>query len=309
MAEGSSAAPGSAEADIVPGVIRPRLMLLLPLAAVLIASCTSFSDNDAVARFEEIELSTGELTDLMAALSPPNVQSDPTNADAVREMITTWVQIEAVKHRLDDDGVIVSDAERDDATTQLASFIADFTELSDGLRDFLVDAQAAFIAFEGVAPPTAAELREVYERGPVDGNVTCVAHILLTTEDEADDVIAEFGAGVEFATLAAERSIDPGSGEQGGALPCESTDTFSVTYLEPFVEAALAAEIGVPTEPVESQFGYHVILVLPFDDAQAELEVFFQPQDFALSRTMEQADIYIDPRYGALLNTRVVPLT
>jgi hypothetical protein len=293
----------------VPGVIRPRLMLLLPLAATLIAGCTSFSDNDAVARFEDVELSSGELTDLMAALSPQNVQSDPTNADAARETITTWVQIEAVKHRLDADGVLVSDAERDDATTQLASFITDFTELSDGLRDFLVDAQAAFIAFEGVAPPTDAELREVYERGPVNGNITCVAHILLATEDDADDVLAEFGAGVDFATLATERSIDPGSGAQGGVLACEPTDTFSVTYVAPFVEAALGAEIGVPTEPVESEFGYHVILVRPFDDARAELEVFFQPQDFALARAMEQADVYIDPRYGTLLSTRVVPLT
>jgi len=291
----------------VPGVKRSRLTLLLPLAALLVAGCTSFSDNDAVARFDHVELGADELTELMAVLSPPNVESDPTDAVVARDTISTWLRIEAAKQRLDDDGVVVSDSQLAEATTQMSSFLLDFDLLPDRMRNYLVDAQAAFLALADVAPPTAEELRDVYERGPA-GGVTCVAHILVATEDEANEVAAELDAGTDFATLAAERSLDQGSGPQGGVLPCSASDEFATTYVTPFADAALAAEIGVPTAPVESTFGFHVILLRPFDEAQADITAFFQPQEFAITRTIEQADVYVDPRYGTIDGNRVVPL-
>ncbi len=293
----------------MPGVIRPRLTLLLPLAAVLVAGCASFSDNDAVARFDEVELGADELVDLMSAIRPPNVEGDPTDANAARDVISTWVRIEAVKQKLDDDGVAVTDAQLDEATTQMSSLVPDFTELPDRTRDYLVGAQAAFLAFANVEPPSEAAIRELYQLGPERGGVTCVAHILVETEAEADAVAAELAAGAEFAALAVERSLDPGSAAQGGIIPCAATEEFAGTYVRPFVEAALAAEIGVPTAPVESDFGYHVIRVRPFDEAQAELAAFVQPQEFLIARAIEQADIYVDPRYGTIDRGRVVPLS
>ena len=293
----------------MPDVIRPRLTFLLPLAAVLVAGCTGLSDNNAVARVEQVELSSDELTDLMSALSPANVESDPTNADAARDTISLWVRIEAVKLRLAQDGVEIGSDQLDEATTQMSSIVPAFAALPDRTRDYLVEAQASFLAFESVPPPSDTAVRDFYEQGPVESGITCVAHILVETRGEADDAIAELAGGADFAAVAAARSIDPGSGAQGGALPCEPTDSFATTYVPSFVEAALQAEVGVPTSAVESDFGFHIIVVRPFDEAQEELAAFITPQEFAITNTLERADVHIDPRYGTLVGSSVVPLT
>ena len=82
-------------------------------------------------------------------------------------------------------------------------------------------------------------------------------HILLENEDEALAVIAELDGGADFATLAQERSTGP-SGPQGGDL-----GWFTRGRMVPeFEEAAFALETGsYSAAPVQSQFGWHVIMV------------------------------------------------
>ena len=82
-------------------------------------------------------------------------------------------------------------------------------------------------------------------------------HILVETEEEALEVIAAIEEGADFAELAQERSTGP-SGPRGGDL-----GYFSQGDMVPaFGEAAFALEVGAySTEPVETQFGWHVIKV------------------------------------------------
>ena len=82
-------------------------------------------------------------------------------------------------------------------------------------------------------------------------------HILVETEEEALEVIAAIEEGGDFAELAQERSTGP-SGPRGGDL-----GYFSQGDMVPaFGEAAFALEVGAhSTEPVETQFGWHVIKV------------------------------------------------
>ena len=83
-------------------------------------------------------------------------------------------------------------------------------------------------------------------------------HILVTTKEEAEEIIAELEAGADFAELARERSIEGIAYETGGDLG-EFTRGMMVPAFE---EAAFAQEVGViSAEPVETEFGYHVILV------------------------------------------------
>ncbi|MEL6435504.1 MAG: peptidylprolyl isomerase [Pseudomonadota bacterium] len=82
-------------------------------------------------------------------------------------------------------------------------------------------------------------------------------HILVETEDAAKDVITELDGGADFATLAAERSTGP-SGPNGGDL-----GYFTRGRMVPEFEAA-AFELNAgdySKEPVQTQFGWHVILV------------------------------------------------
>jgi peptidyl-prolyl cis-trans isomerase C len=83
-------------------------------------------------------------------------------------------------------------------------------------------------------------------------------HILVGSEAEAQEVIAELEGGADFATVAEERSIGP-SAPQGGDL-----GFFRREQMVPeFAEAAFALEPGERTEePVQTQFGWHVIEVV-----------------------------------------------
>ena len=85
----------------------------------------------------------------------------------------------------------------------------------------------------------------------------CARHILVETEEEASEVVTRLDAGEAFEDLAGELSTDPGSGPEGGDLGCSSP----ARYVEPFADATLAAEIDVPTDPVQSDFGFHIVLV------------------------------------------------
>jgi peptidyl-prolyl cis-trans isomerase C len=82
-------------------------------------------------------------------------------------------------------------------------------------------------------------------------------HILVATEDEAKDIIEQLKKGAKFEDLA-KKSKDPGSGSRGGDLGWAAPSA----YVKPFSDAMIKLEKGKFTEtPVQSQFGYHVILL------------------------------------------------
>ena len=81
-------------------------------------------------------------------------------------------------------------------------------------------------------------------------------HILVSTEEEANKVREEINNGLSFADAAMKYSSCP-SKEQGGNL-----GEFSKGMMVPeFEKASFDAEIGAISEPVKTQFGYHLIVV------------------------------------------------
>src|SRR5690606_35387635 len=79
----------------------------------------------------------------------------------------------------------------------------------------------------------------------------------VETEPEAEAIVAELADGADFAALAQERSIDPGSGAQGGELGEQPRGA----YVETFEDAVWGAEVGEVVGPIESDFGFHVLEV------------------------------------------------
>lgn len=106
---------------------------------------------------------------------------------------------------------------------------------------------------------TDERLREVYEKikaeNPPQPELRA-RHILVEDEARAKEIVAELEGGADFAEIAARESKDPGSAAEGGDL-----GWFSPEVMVPeFSQAALALEPGAyTTEPVQSQFGWHVI--------------------------------------------------
>ena len=110
-----------------------------------------------------------------------------------------------------------------------------------------------------------AEYDKFKEEATASGKEYKASHILVESEEEAKKIIGQLNKGTEFATLAKE-SKDPGSGANGGDLGWNTASTF----VKEFSDAMVALEKGkTVTEPVKTQFGYHVIRLDDVRDAAA----------------------------------------
>lgn len=104
--------------------------------------------------------------------------------------------------------------------------------------------------------PSEEELQTLFNDLKMNESVRA-SHILVKTEDEAKDVIDRLNKGEGFEELAKELSKDTASAQKGGDL-----DYFEYTdMVQPFSEAAFSMEVGEISEPVQSEFGYHIIKV------------------------------------------------
>jgi peptidyl-prolyl cis-trans isomerase C len=81
-------------------------------------------------------------------------------------------------------------------------------------------------------------------------------HILVPTEDEAKAILAQLKGGADFAVLAKEKSKDPGAAE-GGDLGYFTKDQM----VPEFAEVAFRLDKGQLSDPVKTQFGWHIIKV------------------------------------------------
>lgn len=99
---------------------------------------------------------------------------------------------------------------------------------------------------------TEEEIEEAYENYAIDSTV---AHILVEDLGLAEEIIDELNDGADFGELVAEHTLDTGTIESDGELVLEPG-----RFVPEFEEAAMELEEGEFTqEPVESQFGYHII--------------------------------------------------
>ncbi len=110
-------------------------------------------------------------------------------------------------------------------------------------------------------------------------DVAKARHILVETEAEALDVIAQLDNGADFAALAQEVSTDLGSAVDGGDLGYFALNGNTTSKMvEEFSAAVRDQEIGVHSaKPVQSQFGYHIILV---EDREMEVELLSNPEKY-----------------------------
>jgi peptidyl-prolyl cis-trans isomerase C len=81
-------------------------------------------------------------------------------------------------------------------------------------------------------------------------------HILVPTEEEAKAILAQLKGGADFATLAKEKSKDPGAAD-GGDLGYFTKDQM----VPEFAEVAFKLDKGQLSDPVKTQFGWHIIKV------------------------------------------------
>lgn len=283
---------------------RPALALLALTAAVA-GGCSSVSGSDGdVARVGDATLTLDELGSLLATPtdgSTPQTTPPQVEGTTARPAISAWVVTQVLTDDIQARGGEITPEDRSAAEEQLAAqFQQQWATTSQPVKELLIERSAALVKWNQVPvdPATMEQFRADYEQGIEASGVACTAHIVVETRAEAEEVVGELDGSTDgFAALAQERSIDEAAAANGGVIPCSSTDEFSASYDPAYVEAALAADVGVPVGPVETQFGYHVIVVRPFDDVVEEAAALYSSERFA--ELAPGAGVYIDPRYGA----------
>ena len=108
-------------------------------------------------------------------------------------------------------------------------------------------------------PPTDADLQAIYDENlpRLAAEQYKLRHILVTTKEEADSVIAQLREGSDFAALAKARADGP-TGPNGGELGWLTADSMPPS----FADAVRALKVGsFSPEPVQTDAGFHVILL------------------------------------------------
>lgn len=112
-------------------------------------------------------------------------------------------------------------------------------------------------ARKAVTPEAARALYDQTAKAMKPEEEVRARHILVDDEEEAKRIAARVRGGADFAKVAAEVSKDPGSKAEGGELGWFTKERM----VAPFAEAAFKLPVGQVSDPVKTQFGWHVIKV------------------------------------------------
>src|ERR1700687_973895 len=212
------------------------------LALVLLAGLPVRAEevNPVLAQVNGAEIRPSDVALAEEELGPSLAQMDPaTKKDSVLSfLIDMKIVAKAAEAKKIED--------RDDFKARLA--FARSRLLMDNL-----------LAVEGKAATTDDAMKKVYEDASkqITGEQEVHArHILVESEDEAKAIEEELKKGADFAELAKKKSKDPG-GSGGGDLGFFTKDQM----VPEFSAVAFALEPGKISDPVKSQFGWHVIKV------------------------------------------------
>lgn len=293
-----------------------KLALLFVALALVVGACGA-GDSEVAATVNGTEYTVGDVNGLVA-------DSDETmSKEQFAQFLGFLIQYDIVVSAAEADyDVTFTDDEIDEAAqgiyeanAQEGVTFEEFLEANDVSVDFinrvaelqLVEAEMGEILLEEIEPPTAEEIEAQREAAYDNLIEVCVSHVLVETEAEANDVFDRLEAGEDFADLAIELSTDQGTGPEGGDLGCSAP----TRYVPEFMEATLDAEVGVPYGPVETEFGFHAVLVtdrtFPTDDElPTDEEIIESSRNSELPAALndwigghlESAEVTVSERFG-----------
>jgi foldase protein PrsA len=250
----------------------------------------------------------------------------------VAHVLTRQVYLEIVRQGLDEHHIKVTDAQLKDARDQQQQqFQQQFgnnkvwNAFTKAYQDTLVRRSAEVTALQdGLAKNKVDDkaIKAYYDAHTKDFEQTCVRHILAAfpglgqggapqqpspDQDAAAKAKAQswkdrIAKGEDFAAIAKAESGDTGSGAQGGDLGCEGG------FVKEFTDAEAALQPGQVSDPVRTQFGWHIIEVTSrktksLDDATPDIKKQLEQDqqsvvsDF-LQKALTKAKVTVNPKYG-----------
>jgi peptidyl-prolyl cis-trans isomerase C len=267
-------------------VVPPRrrmisLLTALALPVVLAVPACAQSTDPVVARVNGTDIKT---SDLAIAEEEIGQNMPPMPAEGKRDYLVRYVS----------DMILVAKAAEDKKVTDDAEFKRRLAYVRNKLL------MESLLHAEAKAAVTDAAMQKVYDDATkqMTGEQEVRArHILVETEDEAKAVAAELKKGMDFAELAKQKSKDPGAAAEGGDLGYFTKDQM----VPEFADTAFKLDKGQLSDPVKSQFGWHVIKVEdkrerpvpPFEQVKDQIQTFVmrRAQSEVISKLREGAKI------------------
>lgn len=245
------------------------------------------------------------------------VEGETDDAACARFALGNLIQSHFVQGYATEHDITVAQADTDAILTQVEQSVGgaqamdqQLTEADIGRPD-LADLAGRVLLFQKVQAAVGAEsvddaaLRAQYEQNILQFTTIDTQHILLESrgaaQDAYDQVTGPGSTEQDFLALAKKISVDPSAKENSGAIGPSTSPPLDPAY------AAAAADLkpGEISEPVRSEFGWHVIRLVsvdvqPFADAKATLlgQQGAEAFDAWLSDALAAASVEVNPKYG-----------
>jgi hypothetical protein len=324
-------------------VRRPWFVILIVLPALLAATGCSSTTSTTAATVAGVDISKASIDEDLTSINSSEayrsaleqsygIQMAGASKGTFSTAFTAQVLSLRVYYQLIEDalakaGQKVTAADQTAADAAVKQQFAGVTGGADilngfskGYRDELIRQQAVVTAARRLVLADGADPETYFNAHKADFSPqTCVSHILVSTQAKSDgsaglsdadalakakDLKKQLDAGADFATLATSSSDDTAP---GGDLGCHIPGA----YVAEFETAMNAATIGKVTDPVKSQYGYHLILVRErratptYDQVKDDVTAALDSQsgtalnELLTTLTCDKATaIKVDSRYG-----------
>jgi parvulin-like peptidyl-prolyl isomerase len=225
--------------------------------------------------------------------------------------LTQLVAQEVVDNELERRRITVTPSDQQLGQTQAESFFGGFEvfgRFPEWFRDRATErfARQQALFREIGTPATNNDVLAAYDTTVTRLKSQCpsgrfVQHILAPTREEAVDLAIEIAGGASFEEVARAQSSDDVSGADGGELGCLDGQQFT----PPFAQAASTTPLDRVSAPVQTEFGWHLVLVrntVPFEVLEPALRQQLAQENPDAQRRLQEliatADVDVDPRYG-----------
>jgi peptidyl-prolyl cis-trans isomerase C len=237
-----------------------KLIRYAVLAAGLTLAAAAYAQGGGVAKVHGVTIPQSRADILVREMTGQGRPDTPEMRDAIKQELINReiVAQEAVKKGLDKRAEVVTQIDLQRQGVLINAYLQDYIKAH---------------------PVSDDDVKKEYERvkASAGGREYKVRHILVETEDEAKQIIAQLKKGASFEKLASEKSKDQGSKDRGGDLDWATP----ARYVPAFGQAITKLKKGQLTDaPVQTQFGWHVIRVdderpskfPPFEEVKPQIE-------------------------------------
>lgn len=217
-------------------------MKKLLILTFLVAACSQETPKDAIATVNGEAITKTEIQKVLAQFTGlEGAKMEDYPADFQKELVDKYIEKKLLLAEARDSGI----ANNADIKAQVKE-----------AEDFLIEQQ--YLKEIVKQESTEEKMQKLYDEvvaSRAGEKEASAAHILVKTEKEAKEIEKKLKAGTPFKKLAAEHSIDPGSKINGGEL-----GYFTAEKMIPaFSDKAFSMKKGEISEPVQTDFGWHII--------------------------------------------------